>query len=159
MTVGASAGPLLADRFGRRVGLIVLSVLGALPPLIMGTVNIFAVQLAVRTVLGIALGMAATLTPLYVVEAADTEVRGQLGTIFQFSVCLSILVAQAVNYLNDPNARSCAHPSTWMGQFMIGAIPGVLSLVYCVLAIPETDAWLSKRVDEKSVPLCIYLLV
>ena len=112
MTLGASSGPFLADRFGRRTGLLILSVLGVVPPLIMGLVNVFAAQLISRTILGIALGMSATLTPLYVVEMADPEVRGQLGTIFQFSVCLSILVAQAVNYAFDPQARACARPST-----------------------------------------------
>ena len=153
MTLGASSGPFLADKFGRRTGLIVLSVLGVVPTLIMGLVNVFAAQLIARTVLGVALGMSATLTPLYVVETANADVRGQLGTIFQFSVCLSILVAQAINYVFDPQARSCAKPSTWMGEFMIGAVPGILSLVYCFFFIPETETWLSSQNGDERSPL------
>ena len=54
----------------------------------------------------------------------------QSGVIFQANICLSIFVAEAVNFGFNPSNLGCLEPSMWMTQFGLGAIQGGLSLLY-----------------------------
>ncbi len=48
---------------------------------------------------GVAIGMASTLSPMYIAEIAPAHVRGRPVALNQFTIVVGILAAQVVNWL------------------------------------------------------------
>ena len=145
MLLGAFVGPVLAKAKGRRIGMICISLLATICPLLMGLINNFVIQVLLRFILGIAIGAVATICPMFVTEMAPPAKRGTLGVIFQANICLSIFVAETINYTFNPNNLGCFEPLSWMLQFGFGVFPGGLSLLYTIFFMPESDGWLTDK--------------
>ena len=146
MTAGAIVGPMLANRIGRRKGLIVVSLNATVCPILLGWLLNFWAQVLVRTLLGVSVGMIACICPLYITETAPPNRRGQVATIFQLNICLSIFFALVVNYIYNNTNAHCLTTESWMTQLRLGAIPGALSLLYCTFVLPESEAWLTSQI-------------
>ncbi len=134
-TLGASVAGVLADRFGRRPILLVTAaifVAGAL-------VSAFAVNLpmllAGRLLVGVGIGGASMLTPLYLAEIAPARQRGALVSFNQLALTLGILVSYLVGYV-------LAASGAWRWMLGLGAVPGVI-LGLGMLLLPETPRWLA----------------
>ena len=56
------------------------------------------VLLAARAVVGVAIGVASMLTPLYLAEMAPKERRGAIVSLNQFCITFGILVSYLVDY-------------------------------------------------------------
>lgn len=116
--VGALSGSVLADMFGRCKAFFIDAV-----PLVAGSalcaVAISSTQvLAGRFLIGIGIGLASALVPLYISEVAPAKIRGTLGSINQLMICLGILAALVVNVVL---------PTTeWRTMFWISAIPAAI---------------------------------
>lgn len=116
--VGSLSGSVLADKFGRCKAFFIDAI-----PLIAGSalcaVAVSSSQvLAGRFLIGIGIGLASALVPLYISEVAPAKVRGTLGSINQLMICLGILAALVVNV---------ALPTTeWRTMFWIAVIPAVI---------------------------------
>jgi SP family sugar:H+ symporter-like MFS transporter len=135
--IGAgSAGPL-SDRLGRRNLIIVAAVIfsvGAIGAAFAPSVGILVLF---RVVLGLAVGAAALIVPLYLSEIAPTEIRGAISSLNQLMIVVGILSAFVVNAL-------LAESGAWRWMLGLALIPSVVLLIG-MLFMPETPRWLVSR--------------
>ena len=135
--VGAgSAGPL-SDRLGRRNLIIMAAVtftIGAIGAALAPNVGVLVLF---RVVLGLAVGAAALIVPLYLSEIAPTEIRGAISSLNQLMIVTGILVAYVVNAL-------LADAGAWRWMLGLAFIPSVVLLVGMYF-MPETPRWLVSR--------------
>ena len=135
--VGAASGGLLADRFGRRIILMlvaVIFVIGALSTALASTVTWIIVG---RVIVGFSVGMVSMAAPLYISEISPDNARGRLVSFFIVGSSCGALIAFLVNY-----AFSAAHAWRWM--FGLGVIPAVI-LGIGMTFLPETPRWLASH--------------
>lgn len=132
---GSLAAGRIAETRGRRHSLLLaggLFVVGALLAAL--ATGAFMLTLA-RLVLGLAIGIAAIVAPLYISENAPAGRRGMLVSIYQLAVTLGILGAYLVGY---------AFSDSWRSMFALGMVPG-LALAVGILLMPDTPRWLAAR--------------
>ncbi|WP_271203396.1 sugar porter family MFS transporter [Methylopila jiangsuensis] len=133
---GAAAAGQLADAYGRRKVIIVVAgffVVGALLCAIAGNVPVL---LAGRLILGVAIGVASMLTPLYLAEMAPADKRGSVVSLNQMCITVGILLSYIVAYLLSEMDGG------WRWMLAIGCLPGVV-LGLGMIALPESPRWLA----------------
>ena len=132
---GASVAGILADRFGRRPVLILTATIFVAGSLVSALASELVVLLAGRLLVGIGIGGASMLTPLYLAEIAPARERGALVSFNQLAVTLGILVSYLIGY-------ALAASGSWRWMLGLGAVPGVV-LAAGMLMLPETPRWLA----------------
>jgi sugar porter (SP) family MFS transporter len=148
--VGASVAAFTSDRFGRKrvllgaAALFTLSSIGAAFPR-----DLIEFSVA-RLVGGIAIGIASTLSPLYIAEISPAQKRGLLVSLNQLAIVTGILLSYSVNYL-----LTGAGPSNWRWMFASASLPSVAFLL-TLLFIPESPRWLVQKGRE---PEALHFLV
>lgn len=128
---GALLAGSLAERFGRRQTLLFASVLFVIGAIFAGSAPGVWVLTACRLVLGLAVGVAAMVAPLYISESAPSKQRGMLVSVYQLAITIGILSAYLVNYAFDDK---------WRTMFMLGALPGV-ALFLGMMVLKDTPRW------------------
>ena len=151
--LGAIFSGALADRLGRKVPLILAAVLFAVSAFGTGYADHLTPFIIYRLIGGLGIGLASTLSPLYIAEMAPTKYRGQLVAINQLTVVVGILAAQIANYsIAEPIAATADAAqilTSWNGQtgwrwmFWAELIPAGLFFVFMFL-IPESPRFLAK---------------
>ena len=136
--VGAAAGGTLADRFGRRR----VTVFGALIFFISSLGMAFSPTIewliGFRLLVGIGIGVASIVGPLYISEIAPPQIRGSLGSLQQLAITLGILLAYFVNYLFG---ILIGGSSAWRWMLGFGILPAVI-LGIGMFRLPESPRWL-----------------
>jgi sugar porter (SP) family MFS transporter len=145
LLVGAAVGAFLtgriADRIGRRpvilltAGTFIVGVLGAafspgLPFLVI-----------MRFVIGLAVGSASMIVPLYIGELAPPRFRGGLVSLNQLAITSGILVSYLVDY-------GLGSSGNWRLMFGLAAVPAALLLIG-MLFQPESPHWLVRQDKEE----------
>lgn len=133
--IGAAGAAPLSDRFGRRPILIVTAAIFVVGGIVSALAGSLAVLLAGRLLVGLGIGGASMLTPLYLAEIAPARERGALVSFNQLAVTTGILVAYLVGY-------AFAASGAWRWMLGLGAVPGVV-LAGGMLLLPETPRWLA----------------
>jgi len=134
--VGCLAAGRIADRYGRRPGLICSAAIFAVSAMGMGLSADLWQFIAMRFAAGIGVGMASMLSPLYIAEISPAHTRGRNVAINQLTIVLGILITNLVNYqLADKG------PDSWREMFGLGIVPAALFLTG-LLALPESPRWL-----------------
>ncbi|MDF1757277.1 MAG: sugar porter family MFS transporter [Legionellaceae bacterium] len=87
-----------------------------------------------RLILGLAIGSASVITPLYIAETAPAALRGAMVACYQLAITIGIVCAYSVNYL-------LLEDGSWRLMFASCAIPAVI-LVIGTLFLPESPQWL-----------------
>lgn len=151
---GAAVAGKLADSYGRRPILIVAAILFSLCALGTGASETFTVFIIWRIIGGVGIGIASTISPLYIAEIAPQETRGLFVSINQLTVVIGILAAQITNMLiTDVIPPDYSHEqilSSWNGQtgwrwmLWAGFFPAVLFFILMFL-IPESPRYLAKK--------------
>ena len=131
-----------ADRYGRR-SLILLSaaifIVGAIGSAVAADSFILIVS---RVVIGLGIGVASAVTPVYISEVAPSEMRGSLVTFFQLAVTVGILAAYLVGYaFTDVNEG-------WRWMLGLGAVPALI-LAVGIVRLPRSPRWLMMQGDEQ----------
>jgi MFS transporter, SP family, galactose:H+ symporter len=151
--LGAGAAGPLVDAIGRRSSLILCGINYFLAAVFLPLTISFPWLLAGRLWLGLAVGAASMIVPLYIGEIAPPRVRGATVTLNQLAITLGIFVA----YLVDFGFSGLDNGWRWM--FGLAAIPGAVLFVGMLL-VPETPRWLvskgriadARRVIERTRP-------
>jgi sugar porter (SP) family MFS transporter len=139
--VGAVAAGYLADAISRKWTKFIggcVYVVGALGSAFAPDVWTL---IGARFVLGLAVGAASFVAPLYISELAPKKLRGGMVSLNQLMITTGIAIAYLVNYL----LRDVTHNWRWM--LGLGAVPGVLLAVGMVL-VPHTPRWLVEQDRE-----------
>lgn len=141
--IGAIVSGRLTDFFGRRKLLLIVSFLfifGALATAIAPSILWLIIG---RIVIGIAVGNASYVGPLYISEMAPQKHRGALVALNQLAIVIGILLSYIVDYY-------FSFTSNWRWMLGFGVFPGIL-LLLGMLYLPESPRWLiSNRMEEKA---------
>jgi MFS transporter, SP family, galactose:H+ symporter len=139
--VGAASAALgggrLSDRLGRRVTLMLTSVIFMLGALICAFAGSFETLLVGRTIVGLGIGLASTTVPVYISEVSPPKARGWQVSLFQLAITIGILVAYLVDYMFAASAG-------WRWMLGLAVVPGLI-LGLGMLYLPESPRWLAKR--------------
>ena len=137
--IGAVLGAWIAssnsDKYGRRSLILaagIIFVIGAIVSALSPDTFILVVS---RVVIGVAIGVASAVAPVYISEIAPPDIRGRLVTFFQLAVTVGILVAYLVG-LAFANTEE-----GWRWMLGLGAIPA-LALVIGIVRLPASPRWL-----------------
>ncbi|CAI7641811.1 unnamed protein product [Penicillium glandicola] len=126
---------VLADKFGRRKVILGADLLFALGALIQAfTSHVWGMILG-RSIVGLAVGSASAVTPLYISELAPSHARGRLVTILSLFITGGQVVAYIVGWLFSSTSGG------WRWIVGIGAFPAFFQLAILAL-LPETPRWL-----------------
>ena len=152
--VGALAAGTLSDKFGRKRLLVLAALLFAVTSLGNALADSFAVFIAWRIFGGVAIGLASSLSPMYIAEIAPAQIRGKLVSINQLTIVIGILLAQYINWFLVRNLPAGATDefirNSWFGQqgwrwmFGLTAAPSLLFFAGMLL-VPESPRWLAKN--------------
>ncbi|SHI58885.1 MFS transporter, SP family, sugar porter [Arenibacter nanhaiticus] len=95
---GAVLSAVISDKWGRKNSLILAASLYFLSSFGTGHADGFATFIIYRLIGGLAIGLASTLSPMYIAEVAPTKYRGQFVAINQLTIVIGILAAQIANW-------------------------------------------------------------
>ncbi|GAA1324728.1 sugar porter family MFS transporter [Brachybacterium rhamnosum] len=138
--VGALTGGRVSDAIGRRTTILVMAVLFIVGVLLVVTAPGLALVVTGRIVLGLAVGAASVVVPVFLAELAPYEIRGSLAGRNEFMIVLGQLLAIVMNAIIG-NVWGEQFPGIWRVMFLLAAIPAVLLLIGMV-RMPESPRWL-----------------
>ena len=136
--VGAAAAGRLANALGRKVALIVLAAVFALGAVLTALAPALPWFVAFRIVVGLGVGGASVVAPMYTTELAPAARRGMMVFLFQLAITIGIAVAYWVD-LALANAGL-----GWPPMFAVAVIPAIL-LGGGMLLLPDTPRWLASK--------------
>jgi sugar porter (SP) family MFS transporter len=140
--VGALVAGRVADLIGRRLTVLITAAIFVVGVLLAAFTPTFPVLLVARIVIGLAVGSASMVVPLYIGEVVPPRVRGGLVSLNQLAITAGILVSYLIDYGLSGSAN-------WRLMFGLAAIPAVL-LFAGMLFQKESPHWLIRqdRIDE-----------
>jgi sugar porter (SP) family MFS transporter len=135
------AGPL-ADKFGRKIILIITAALFSFCAMGCALSNHITFFIIARIIGGFGVGMAILIAPMYIAEIAPKKLRGTLVTFNQLNIVLGISIAFFSNYFI---VKHVADPSVnWRWMLGVGVIPAFLYFVLLFI-VPNSPRWLIIR--------------
>jgi sugar porter (SP) family MFS transporter len=140
--IGAALAGRLSDRLGRKKLIITAAVVFTVGSLLAALAPSVAVLIAARFIIGLAVGSAALVVPLYLAEIAPTEIRGAIASLNQLMIVGGILAAFIVNAI-------LASSGDWRLMLGLAAVPSLVLLVG-MLFMPETPRYLVHAGEEDS---------
>ena len=141
--VGCLIAGTLADKYGRKPGLLFAATIFAVSSLGMAFSPSRDFFIAARFAAGIGVGMASILSPLYIAEISPAGFRGRMVAINQLTIVLGILITNLVNFTLRNNGDEA-----WRTMFGLGAVPSLLFFMGA-LWLPESPRWLMKTGKEE----------
>jgi sugar porter (SP) family MFS transporter len=135
---GAAAAGFGAVKLSRRRTIItagLIYIVGALGCALAPTIELLVVA---RFVLGLAVGAASFVAPMYISELAPKELRGGFVTFNQLMITIGILAAYIVNFLLKDVANE------WRWMLGLGVVPGI-ALAIGMLRQPFSPRWLIEQ--------------
>ncbi|WP_411145515.1 sugar porter family MFS transporter [Streptomyces sp. x-80] len=130
---GSLAGGRMSDALGRRNSLLwagAVFIGGALAVALAPSVPFMTVA---RFVLGLAVGSASVITPLYLSEIAPPHIRGRLVSFNSLMIVSGQLLAYLINAV-------LAHWEAWRWMLGLAALPAV-ALFIGLFFLPDTPRW------------------
>jgi len=135
--IGTLLGSYLSHHFGRKFVLFMAGILFALGALLSASAGSPTSLIIYRIILGLSVGMAAFIAPIYLSEVAPRHHRGGIVSMYQVMVYIGILVA----FLSD---TYFSYTGAWRWMLGIICIPAIL-MVLLVLFLPRSPRWLVMR--------------
>ncbi|KAL4944231.1 hypothetical protein BDV06DRAFT_233700 [Aspergillus oleicola] len=139
---GALVASWVADKYGRKLGLIIASFVAILGVIIQvaASGHLEAMYIG-RLLCGIGVGFASMVNPLYVSENAPRAIRGGLTGLYQLFITLGIMLAFWINYGSLLHIDGTAQ---YLVPLAMQALPAILLLVGMLLC-NESPRWLAKQ--------------
>ncbi|HWV83851.1 MAG TPA: sugar porter family MFS transporter [Capillimicrobium sp.] len=138
VTAGALVGALISSglttRLSRRAMIVLAAVIFIVGAIGAAAAPSLGVLIAARFVIGLGIGFASTIVPLYIAELVPVKSRGSMVALFQLAITAGILVAYLVN-------AAFADDGEWRAVFALACAPATL-LLFGMLVLPESPRWL-----------------
>jgi len=139
--LGCPFGPLLgawlADTFGRNKTLILAAVLFIVSAIGCAFANGVGDFSFWRFVGGVGVGLASTISPMYIAEVAPAQLRGRLVVINQLAIVIGLSLSVFVTYLFSFGGH-------WRWMFATMALPAAAFLIG-LFFLPRSPRWLAAR--------------
>jgi len=132
--VGAAFSGWISRRFGRKKVLLLASLIFFLFTILGVFSPTFTVLLVARFILGLAVGIASFVAPLYLSEIAPYKIRGRLIAMYQLMITIGILAMFLSN-------AALAHFGSWRLMMSVIAVPALIMFIGA-LTLPESPRWL-----------------
>src|SRR5262252_2644453 len=140
--IGASLTAFTSDRFGRKRVLLLAAALFTISSLAAALPRDLIEFVMARFAGGVAIGMASTLSPLYIAEISPARSRGLLVSVNQLAIVTGILLSYSVNY-----TLTRAGTENWRWMFASATVPSMFFLLALVF-VPESPRWLVQQGRE-----------
>jgi SHS family lactate transporter-like MFS transporter len=140
--VGALIFGLLADRFGRRVPLMIDIIFYSLMELLTAFSPNFTIFFILRALYGVGMGGEWGVGASLAMESLPTESRGLFSGILQQGYACGYLIAAVVFALVYPAFG-------WRAMFIVGALPALLVL-FIRARVPESEVWQQHRTRQQA---------
>lgn len=139
---GAIIAGMTADKFGRKAGIYAGCLLFTIGAILQASAYSFAQMCVGRLVVGLGVGSAAMVIPLYIAEIAPTKSRGRLIGLNN----MSITGGQVISY--GIGAAFAHVPHGWRYMVGLGGVPSIA--LACLLPLcPESPRQLVVRGDKE----------
>ncbi|XHH09621.1 MAG: sugar porter family MFS transporter [Candidatus Bathyarchaeia archaeon] len=132
--LGALLGGFLADRLGRKYSIIAGSAMFIFGTLIVVASPGLPIFVVGRILIGIAIGIASFIVPMYISELSPERIRGSLVSLNQLFVTLGILVSYGVDTFFSTTGA-------WRLMFASGLVAGTILLIGMSF-MPFSPRWL-----------------
>ncbi|CAO3610498.1 unnamed protein product [Cunninghamella echinulata] len=156
LTFGAIFGAIFAgicsDKYGRKLLIVFSSIVFIAGALLMALSPNFACLLVGRLVVGVGVGVASMIVPVFISEIAPKEIRGKLTTLNTLVITFGQVVAYIFNI-----AFANVHEG-WRYMFGVAAIPPLIQLFF-IAFLPESPRQLiisGRQEEAKKVIRNIY---
>jgi len=140
--VGAFFFGLIADRWGRRVPLMLDIVFYSVMEVLSGLAPTYRIFYILRLLYGIGMGGAWGVGASLGMESVPTKWRGVLSGVLQEGYAIGNLLAAVAFWTVYPHWG-------WRPMFFIGVIPALLTLL-ALFGVEESDAWRAAAAQKKS---------
>jgi sugar porter (SP) family MFS transporter len=134
--IGSATAGYLSDRFGRRRVILASALLFIIGAIFSAVAADLTLLIGGRFLVGLAIGIASMLTPLYLAEIAPASDRGAVVSLNQLCITIGILASYLVGFALANVSQG------WRWMLGIGAVPGVI-LAIGMLLLPESPRWLA----------------
>jgi sugar porter (SP) family MFS transporter len=132
--VGALSGGPFSDRIGRRPTALLAAVIFGVGALAVALAPGVAFIIFGRFLLGLGVGLASMIVPLYIAEIAPADRRGALVSLNQLMITIGILLSYIVGVIFAPIEG-------WRYMFGVALIPALV-LGIGMFLLPESPRWL-----------------
>ena len=156
--IGAVLSGMISDKSGRKRLLILSGLLFTVSAVGTAVAWNFLFFNVFRIIGGIGIGLASSLSPMYIAEISPARMRGRFVSINQLTIVIGILAAQITNWLIAQKVPEGAIAdfilTSWNGQYgwrwMFGAetVPAFLFFLL-MFFVPESPRWLVKYGKDK----------
>jgi MFS transporter, SHS family, lactate transporter len=141
--VGALIFGWLADRYGRRVPLMVDVICYSVFEVLSGLAPSYGTFLLMRALYGIGMGGEWGVGAALAMEAAPARTRGLLSGLLQEGYAVGYLLAAAAYFFVFPIFG-------WRALFFVGGLPALLTL-YIRSKVPESKAWRRAKPEHAAI--------
>ncbi len=141
----------ISDLFGRKKTLLLTAIFFIAGSIICGTATNINTLVAGRLLLGIAIGIGSSISPVYTSELANEKQRGWLVNLFVVFVQIGVFLSFAVAYL-------FSYSGNWRAMIALGVVPAII-LFFGVFLLPESPRWLlvkNKIAEAKHILANLY---
>lgn len=135
--VGALGSGPAADRLGRQRVLLSAGVVFTIGALGAGAAASVGMLVTFRFILGLGIGIASVIVPLYLAEMAPARERGAVTSLNQYMIIVGTALSAALGY-------ALAFAGSWRWMLLIGVFPAIVLLVG-MFAMPDTPRSLIRR--------------
>jgi SP family galactose:H+ symporter-like MFS transporter len=145
--IGAALGGILGDHYGRKKMIILAAIIFGIGAIVTAITPNLPILIFGRVTVGVGIGLASFIAPMYISEVAPPAFRGALVFLNQLAVTFGILISYGVDYLLT------AAPGNWRWMLGLALIPA-LALGLGMLRMPNSPRWLVMRnqtADAKNV--------
>lgn len=143
---GALIVSYMADAFGRKRSIIIGGLGFLVGGAIQTTASGFTAYSSGRVISGLGIGVLSMCSPLYISEAAPSEIRGRMLTVQQLMITIGILVASIFNaiFIILWEDKPASWDLEWRLSMAMQCLPALL-LVVVMFVMPESPRWLATR--------------
>ncbi|XP_068142555.1 glucose transporter type 1-like isoform X3 [Drosophila tropicalis] len=147
--LGGFSGGWMANRFGRKGGLLLNNVLGISGACLMGFTKVshsYEMLFLGRFIIGVNCGLNTSLVPMYISEIAPLNLRGGLGTVNQLAVTVGLLLSQVLGI-----EQILGTNEGWPILLGLAICPAILQLILLPVC-PESPRYLliTKQWEEEA---------
>ncbi len=137
LIIGALLANRLADRFGRKISMIIIAAGFTLFAILQGVALDIVWLDITRFLLGVSIGISTVAAPVFIAESAPVAIRGALIVGYQVATVAGIMIAYFADY-------ALAGSGSWRIMLALSAVASGLVLI-ALFRLPDTPRWYLMR--------------